>query len=72
MTGNGAVCDDVGVVLVASVIECGCNFNPEGEDSPDYLNRRSAGSERVQGWSELTSTLRINQCKRGRPELLEL
>jgi len=41
VAGNGTVCEDVGVVFVASVVECGCNFDPEGEDTPDYLNRRS-------------------------------
>ena len=30
MTGDRAVCEDVGIVFVTSVIECGCNFNPEG------------------------------------------
>jgi len=40
MTGNGMVCEDVGVMFVTSVIECGCDFDPEGEDAADYLNRR--------------------------------
>jgi hypothetical protein len=37
---NGAVWEDVGVVFVASIVECGCDFDPEGDDTSDHLNRR--------------------------------
>ena len=39
-TGNGTVWKDVGVVFVTSVIECRCDFDSEGEDTSDHLNRR--------------------------------
>ena len=37
---NGAVWEDVGVVFIASIVECGCDFDPEGDDTSDHLNRR--------------------------------
>jgi len=45
MAWDGTVCEDVGVVFVTSVVECGCNFNSEGEDTPDYLNRKNRDRE---------------------------
>ena len=75
-TRNGEVWKDVGVVLVTSIVECGCNFDSEGEDASDYLNGRGRCQEkgivRMGGRRRPTSTLRMSQCKRGRPEFLEV
>ena len=43
---NGTVWKDVGVVLITSIVECGCGFSSEGEDTPDYLNERDHDRER--------------------------
>lgn len=64
-------------MFVTSIVEGGRDFDSEGEDTPDYLDRkivigkgdrRDARSRR----DKPTSTLRINQCKRGRLVLLEV
>jgi len=45
-TGNGTVWKDVGVVFITSIVECGCDFDSEGEDTSDYLNGRDRDRER--------------------------
>lgn len=37
-TWNGMVWEDVGIVFIASIVECGSDLNLEGEDASDYLN----------------------------------
>jgi hypothetical protein len=44
--GNGTVWKDVGVVFITSIIERGCDFDSEGEDTSDYLNGRDRDRER--------------------------
>jgi len=74
-TRNGTVWKDMGVVFITSIVECGCDFDSEGEDTSDYLNGRGRDRERGSAGcgetEELTSTLRISQGKRGRSELWE-
>jgi len=45
-TGNGTVWKDVGVVFIASIVECGCDLDSEEEGTSDYLNGRDRDRER--------------------------
>ena len=44
---NRTVWKDVGVVLITSIIERGCDFDSEGEDTSDYLNRSDRDREGI-------------------------
>ena len=37
-TWNGMVWEDVGIMFMTSIIECGSDLDFEGEDTSDYLN----------------------------------